>query len=326
MLKSKNSYSLIDNNQTKQLKKMMKVNKITISKGLLKKRKKHILAKTAVVLLTCAAIYICYNVITAYLNNQNPGIQNNFSNDQIFEDNNNNEIIFDENGNIIEDPIKNEDKEILLNEINNKLLYALTNRAPETIEKIDNIISISQIPYNMCEDDNQYDKYVITILFEANNKLYNLNYISGEDFKLTQNNEKSYFGEFLSYLSNCSLDMCLQMTENEKNFINSIDNNIFYVMPYYYGYDEESNLIYCIPIFYNDNGKIYSNTYCISTNYIDAYNLDPLTALKEQLNGTKNYGFQVKNFEKNDDFDMITNFYHQLKNEINSDNEINNEK
>ena len=326
MLKSKNSYSLIDNNQTKQFKKMLKVNNLTISKGLLKKRKKHILAKAAVVLLTCAAVYICYNLATAYLNNQNQGVQNNFSNDQIFEDNNNNEIIFDESGNIIEDPIKNEDKEILLNEINNKLLYALTNRAQETIEKIDNIISISQIPYNMCEDDNLYDKYVITILFEANNKIYNLNYISGENFKLTQNNEKSYFGEFLSYLSNCSLDMCLQMTENEKNFINSIDNNIFYVMPYYYGYDEESNLIYCIPIFYNNNGEIYSNTYCISANYIDAYNLNPLTALKEQLNENNDYGFQIKNYEINEDLEIITNLYHEYKNDIHNKAENNNEK
>ena len=320
MLKNANSYSLLNRKQTKQFKSALKAKRLKISKGIIKKRKRHVIAKTALVLAVCAGVYIFYNIISATINNANTGTENNFDNEQIIEDNNDNDIIWDDDGNIVVDPIEDSEKQLLLDNLNDKLLADLQNRAPQQIDQIDEIISISQIPYNMCEDDNEYDQYILSILFKANDTIYSLNYLTGETFQTTQENAQNYFGDFIVFLNNCSLDLCQNMGEAENEFISSLGNNqIFYVMPYYYGYDQASNLTYFIPVFFNDNGNIYEQVYYALADDIDAYGHDPLQTLANQLNGGDVIFEMTSNI--NEDLNKIVETYQQFKDDLQEDNE-----
>lgn len=328
MLKTSKSYSLLNRKQTRQFNNALKAKRLRISKGILKKRKRHILAKSALFLAICAGVYIAFNVISAYINNANTGTGNNFDNELIFEDNNDNDITFDENGNIVVDPIEDIEKELLLKNLNDKLLNDLNSRPPFQIEQIDEILSISQIPYNLCEEDNEYDKYILSVLFKSIDTIYSLNYLTGEEFKITQNNAQDYMGDFIVFLNKCSLDMCQSMTEDGYQFLSNIENEqAIYVMPYYYGYNENSELTYYIPIFVNDNGNISAQVYHALATDLDAYNLDPLDTLENQLNGGNTY-FKVTEFS-NDDLKKILTTYYSFKNDItqseqNDENQSNN--
>ena len=316
MLKSKKSYLLPD---YKKLDRELKKRKLKVSKktGLLKTRNKYAY-KIGIGVLLLASVFITYNVIRASQKNAAPGTMNNFDPEYTITDNNGNDIIFNENGSIVVDPIEDYEKEILVNNINNTILADLSNRSPEEIQNIDQILSITQIPYNQNETDNHYDQYFLTVLFKANDKIYALNYITGDTFETESDDPQKYIGDFLSFLKNCALDMCVSMSDEERQFIDTVgDDKIMFVMPYYIGYDASGETTYFIPVFYNDNGNIYVDVHYTLANNLDAYWLNPLEELARELKGeSENKFFNVQRVNQNDELNNVSSSYTDFKNDM----------
>lgn len=307
--------------ELKKFQSILKANKLTIKKGFLEKKPYFKFPKKTVIVTLCVAGLISYNLITAYLNNQQVPTNNNFSPDQVIDNPNDNDITFDDNGQIIIDPISPEEKLFIVNKFKLELLKDIQNRVSEPILNIDKIISINQLPYNSCEDDNEFDKYQISILFQSKDKTYCLNYLTGEEFEYNEGDRKNTLLDFSDHLSNSSLDLCYSMGESEKAILNLLGKDFNFVSPSYLAYGSSGDLFYYIPVFGNKDNKPFVKLYSCMSNVIDAYNYNPSELLISQLNGGEAY-FTENHIQCNENYNSVLKLYNDFN--YNQPQKINN--
>ena len=311
---------LLKYNTKKKYMNVLKANNLTIKNGYLTPVPTFKLTNKSIILILSVATLLNTNLLIAYLNNLNPAAGNNFNPEYVISDQNNNDIIFDENGQVVTETITPSEKVYIIEKFNNELLKDISNRSLEKISTIDKIISITQLPYNLCEDDNEYDKYQTSIIFKANNKTYCLNYLSGDKFKIQTNSIKDSIFEFANYLSTCSLDLIYVMSETEKNILSTLGKNYSFVSPAYYAYGQSGDLYYYVPVYGNNNSPSLVELYSCLANSIDAYNLNPNNTLLSQLNTGKG-PFSKTTIAQNNDCLSILEIYTNFSNLINSSQE-----
>lgn len=321
------------------------------TKGIVKTKNKHKLSKpkkvikaigiTLVVLGILVGLYIGVNNLLALIKNQHAGTQDNFSNEEII-DNNNNDLVFDDNGQIIIDPITDTEKEILVNSLISKVITDANKRLELPITTIDDIKLISLLPSNDCigldpeNPSNLYDKYFLTILFSSQGQTYQMSYLTGDEFQMElDDSDKNNFSDFVQFLqSSCAIDNCQvletnlsssssnDVTQSKADILSSLGVNGF-VGDVYYAFTQIGDLCYNIPIYtQNEDGLISVSVYSCLAQYIDNYELDPIETLSKELKGESLPPLpegQEKYFMKTDvanksSFDHILNLYNQFKN------------
>ena len=295
----------------KEFKSILKANNLTVKNRLLKYQPTFTVSKKQIVVTLSILSILTTNLVTAYLNNQNPPVNNNFSPDRVIEDNNNNDINFDDSGQIIVNPISPNEMETIVNKFNSELLVDIKNRVSEPITKIDEILSIYQLPYNSFEGDNEFDKYQLSIIFTANDKNYCINYLTGQQFKYDEVNKKDMLLNFVNFLSNSSLDLCSSMGEIEKQILDLLGDDYLFVSPSYYAYGQSGDLYYYIPVFGCLEGKPFVKLFSCMANLIDAYDLNPSTVLLSQLKGDKDI-FNISDVKNEEDYYNILNLYSEF--------------
>lgn len=249
-------------------------------------------------------LYFGINNLLAYLKNQNPGTQDNFSNEEIIE-NNDNDLIFDDNGQIVVDPITDAEKAILVNSLTSKIILDANKRLDSPITSIDDIKLISLMPSNDCvgldpeNPNNEYDKYYLTLLFSSQGKTYQMSYLTGDEFQIaTGSSDKNAFSDFVQYLqSSCAIDTCQVLDTNNsssssndnsqaKSDILSLLDAYGYVGDVYYAFTQIGDLCYNIPVYIqNEDGTMSVKVYSCLAQYIDNYELDATETLAKELKG-----------------------------------------
>ena len=319
----------------------------TDDKEILKTKKKRKLSKPkkaliigSSLLVVGVGLYLLINNILAYFNNQNPGIQDNFSNNQIII-NNGNDLVFDDSGQIVVDPITDEEKVILVNSLTSKLLNDANKRLINPVSSIDEIKLISLMPSNDCvglnpeNPSNIYDKYYLTLLFTSQGKTYQMSYLTGKEFQSSNLSvDKNLFSAFVQYIQNdCAIDNCQILDSN--NFSATSNNTQIkedilstigvhgYVGDVYYAFTQIGDLCYNIPVYIqNENGDLSANVYSCIAQYIDNYELDATETLAKELKGEalpplpeeQEHYFTRIQIEKQSSFTNILNLFDQFTN------------
>lgn len=316
-----------------------------MQQSLLKSNKKFKLTKPKIALIVIGTIVLAIalsfliNNLLAYYKNKNQGKQENFSTENIIE-NNNNDLIIDDAGQIIVDPITDEEILHLIENLNIKILQDANKRVPVKIEDIKNIHLISQLPSNDCigldenNPENLYDKYMITLLFSDNKNTYQLSYFTGKKFDFDENSiDKNTLSDFIVYLcKECALDSCQILSSNESQLpVESQEQNIQTkilnalgvngaIGEYYYSYNQIGELQYNIPIYVKSSDEIEVLLYSCLAKYIDNYELDPLQTFYDQLvnnplpelpAGQESY-FEMVNIVKNSNLETLLSIYDEF--------------
>ena len=303
---------------SKAYKQMVKTLK---QRGLVKTQKAYRIPKAICIIGIGITLFMLTNSILAKNQNSKPATNDNFPHSEIIQDDNGNDIEFSEDGHIIVDPISKEDKLILTNSLQNKILEDALSRQDEAIPKIDEILSINQLPCNMNEVDNEFDKYMISILFKANDKIYNMTYLSGEEFNSEETSTKEFLGDFIIYLGNCAIDTCSTMQTEQQDIIDSIDSpKVKYVGEYFYSYKESGDELYSIPVYYEKDGKINVKLYNSLALNLDAYELEPMQALLLQLTKEGKQIFEIQDLKDPETLNKSLNIYNDFKNDKAVDN------
>ena len=328
-------FILIDGSDTSDQKNLKIKKKLKLSKP-----KKALIAIGSIVVVVVGSAFLINNII-AYYKNQNQGKQENFSPEQIIE-NNDNEIIYDDNGQIVVDPTTDEEIKLLTNSLNNKILEDANKKLNQSISSIDEIRLITQLPSNDCigfdetNPENKYDKYMISILFSSNEKSYQLSYFTGNEFLYESDEiDKNILSDFIIYLnSECAIDNCKELYSNSiassTDFTTSEDeikNQILTKLgvngeigDYYYSYNQIGDLLYNIPIYVKNEDGVKVELYSGLAQNIDNYELDPLETFYKELaqiplpslpSGQTSY-FEKINLISNKNLDNILNIFNNF--------------
>jgi hypothetical protein len=203
---------------------------------------------------------------------------------------NSDDIVTDDNNNIIVDPTTPEDKEVLTELLEKKLLSEPTV-IQLGITKIDNIHSITRFVQNAFEFDNENDKYVVSIIFESNGKKYCKNYVEGrekegytftfptdEDDKVTEKSPSEYqfdtnisdkqnMVNFITYLNSCATGTCNGMSDEQEEVLKALQKEeapgAIFVGNCIETYKESGEACFTIPVYINDANQSYIKTYSV---------------------------------------------------------------
>lgn len=286
-----------------------------------KPKKKHRVLKIGIAtVLVGVTLFFVTNYIRAKQLNQDPPVQNPHTTEDVF-DKNDNDFDIGEDGQIVIDDITKEEKDVLKDKLQSIILKDANSKSSTNIENIKDLLSISLMPYNLCDENNEFDKYYLSLLFKDNkDKLYTLNYLTGKDFESSKEISKDKFIEFINYLNyECALDTCQQMNEKGEKIKSLFDDEIAYVGDAYLGYKESGDEYYYVPIYKtNGGGSVFYSW------INDSYGLDPMDKLFNELNTDDKQDFQMMEFTKSENLQNILQIYKNLFNNTeNTTNENN---
>ncbi len=243
-----------------------------------------------VVIALAGSAFLLYNCIANNHYNSTPPAKDPFTSDHVW-DNNGNDIQIGDDGNIITDQLSETDKQILTAQMKNLVLQDANSRLENSIDSVDDILSISLLPYNLFEKDNEFDKYYLSILFSDKGETYTLNYLTGKDSPVTtqdfckDSSSKDTFADFIHFLNyECALDTCEKMNGSALAVKNALQGDVVHVGNTYCGYEKSGDEYYYIPIYHQDGTCTIYNSW---TSPIDGQDLDPMEEfLKEITNPT----------------------------------------
>ena len=213
-------------------------------------------------------------------------------------DPNGNNFDIDAGGSIVTDTMTDEEIEALKTSLTNLLL---TDAAKFTNEvKNLTIIDFALMPCNLNEAQNEYDKFMFSVLFaNEKNETFALNYVAGKNFETDAEISKDYFADFINYVEfECGLDNCVKMSAAGQK-VKAILKDAAFVGNAFLGFNEMGEECYFIPVFYgNGQGSVYS---CLCS-VMDAYYKNPLEELANWLtsSGDGEINFSVLNFNESD--------------------------
>ncbi len=195
-------------------------------------------------------------------------------------DANGNDFSFGDDSQIITDTITDAEIKVLTESFFGNIEEDAISRCETEVGQIDKLISFSLIPCNMLEGSNEYDKYLLSILFEnEEGNLFELHYLTGADFESGAEASKDYFADFINYLySDCSILSCENITDNLAFFDGCFDDNVEAVGNAFWGYKESGDECYFIPV-YNANGE--GTVYCTICSTVDRYDKSAIEELKK---------------------------------------------
>ncbi len=266
--------------------------------------KKHKVLKIAAAAFTTGALaFLLYDVIVDSLYNSGPPVVNPFVPDNVW-DNNNNNLEFDDSGNIITDKMTDADKVIVTGQIEELLFDDAHSRGQTDVGNIKQVLSISLLPYNLREENNNNNKYFLSILFKDEKNTYTLNYFTGSDFSSQAESGKDYFSDFTQYLNyNCALYNCSKMDDVALEAKNALGEQVLHVGKHYLGYRQNGDRYYYIPV-YNQDGSV--TMYSTWNSPIDAYELNPMEEfLKQVSNPDSEKVFQSTNPTRSTSLDKV---------------------
>ena len=272
----------------------------------LNKLKAHPVRNAFIVLAAGAVLWVGITTINAYIyNNNRPVLGKDFAPGNVF-DNNGNDIEFDDKGQIVEDDTTEQELNILKTQISKQFNKDAGRRCADKIESMDKIVAMSLLPYNSFDDDNEFDKYILSILFEANGQIYSLEYLTGKEFESNSSIQKEFLGDFLSYINiqsgDCTLDACRKMSEIGTEIAASLGAT--YVGDSYVGYLQSGEPCYNIPVINGEKVTIYRAT-CRA---IDGPELDPMETLLSQINGGDEIFSEIEAEQNFDDLDKVLKY------------------
>ncbi len=234
--------------------------------------------------------YFISNDIRANLYNDTPPVKDPFTSGNIF-DPNGNDFDFGEDGQIEIDTMTEAEKNVLTQNLG-KLIINDAYACDSEIGNIKNIVSISLLPYNLDDSNNEYDKYYLSIIFNDDHSTYSLNYITGTDFVSTGELSKDCIVDFINFLNfECALDSCTKMSDDALKLKSLFGDGVVYVGEAYQGQRESGELYYFIPVF-RTNGM--GEAYCAWASPIDSYDANPMELLYNELTANDE---QEKSFE-----------------------------
>lgn len=273
-----------------------------------KKRAKKIFLTTAGVTAGLIGALIGYNEIRTHLINSTHQSVDNFSPDRVF-DNNDNDFTVDENNQIVLDDMTEEEKKLLTGEIEEFILQDVQYSLD--IDHVEEIWSIAMLPSNLYSGDegNMYDKYRLSILFTDGNVPFTLNYYTGGEFASDEELSTNYVADFITYLSGVYLDGCEAMSEMGKSILAAIDGAIF-VGDAYVGYEDSGDANYYVPVYYEDGS---AKVYHAMKSLIDRDNLDPMQELLKERQLGEEKLFSVADVETPASIQKIVDIYYAVK-------------
>lgn len=229
-------------------------------------------------LTTGALAFLGYSWIQANIYNRHPPVKDPHAPGEVI-DPNGNQFEMGSDGQIDFDVMDENEKQLLKQSFDKLILQDASSRSDFAISQIDTLISFSVIPYNLCEENNEFDKYYISILFSDQNDIFAMNYLTGEDFESSADLSRDYFADFLNYLSfDCAIDSCWKMNQTQQNIKNALD--VTFVGESYLGYQQNGDEYYFIPT-YTTGGA--GTLYFAWASPIDAYNQDPTQLFFDEL-------------------------------------------
>lgn len=260
-----------------------------------------------------AALFgICaYNTIKANFYNEIPPTRDPYTSENVF-DANENDYDIGEDGQIILDTVNETEKNILSKSFSELIFNDAKSRCDTEIGNIKSVLSISLLPYNLNDKNNEFDKYYLSILFnDENNKTFCLNYLTGMDFLSDAELTKDYFVEFINYLSfECALDSC-ELMSNDAQKIKDFFKDATFVGEAYKGARENGDRYYFIPV-YNSNGE--GKTYYAWAAPIDSYEQNPMQLLFDELsNPPQEAAFDFMNFTKSENLQKVFDILKMLQ-------------
>ncbi len=286
-------------------------------------------AKVVLVALTSALIWWNASQIkngTIYVDTNHDNIHDSFEIPDGMD-----EIPVDKDGNIDPNPTTPEDKENLARLFNEKVLGDCEKMGVE-LDTIDEILSISLLPLNECELDNEFDNNLLTILFSSNNEIYCKNYVVGRDVEYLYDiskKDKENVIEFISFLENCANDACYKMNNEQSKALDKLSDAMF-VGASYESYDIDGNLSYATPVFSKDGSvTIYTTENSIfinSTSKADELFCKNVSAIVAGQDVTENeivITFGKIEVEANEDFEKLANNLSDIEAEIVGDQDNN---
>lgn len=276
-----------------------------------KKLKKRRALKISLGVLSCGiCAFLIYNVVKTKMYNSEPPVKDPFTSDNVI-DNNGNELQKGEDGQIEFDILSEEDKEILHDQVNN-LILGDAQIFNDQVDGIKDILSISLLPFNESGLEDEFDKYMLTILFEDNsNSTFNLNYLVGKDFESNEELSKDYFSDFINYISKeCALFNCQGMSEMGNAILSK--TNAVHVGEAYVGYGNSGDEYYNIPIYFEDGSIKLNSTWAPA---LDSYEQDPMEKFLEELmtpNLTEKT-FEEKTYSPTTSLSKVMSIYNKIK-------------
>ena len=230
------------------------------------------------VLATLVGLF-AYNTINAAKYNNTPTTKDPYTSDNIF-DANDNDIEFGDDGQIVIDTMDESEKNVLTKTIGELIFNDAQSRCSSEIGNIKNVLSISLLPYNLNDKNNEYDKYYLSILFSDEHDTYCLNYLTGVDFISNAEFTKDFFIDFINYLNfECAIDTCSKMNDDAKQ-IKGLFEDAAFVGAAYKGYWGNGDRYYFIPV-YNSDGV--GKTYYAWAKSIDSFEQNPMQVLYSEL-------------------------------------------
>ncbi len=280
-----------------------------------KKKKKSVLKKVGIA-FACVigvpalgvAAFLGYNFIQTRIYNSNPPHKDPHTPDHVIDDNGN-DVEIDNNGQIDMDTISEAERAALSNSFTSLIIQDANSRSDYNIDEVSGLISFYLLPYNLCDENNEYDKYFLSILFEADDELYTLNYLTGKDFESEAELSKDYFFDFLNYLNyDCALDSCQKMSENGQKIKGALGDETLYVGDDYLGYFKDGSDYYFIPT-YTTSGE--GTTYYAQASELDYYDQIPMELLQSELKAGKVESFSSTPFDKSENLQKVADIYSQ---------------
>ena len=203
--------------------------------------------------------FLIYNQILVDMFNKVPQTKDPHTTENVI-DPNGNDFEYGDDGQIVLDKMTEEEKALLSNKLNTLILNDANSRlfSETKIEKIKDILSVSLIPCNLCDENNEFDKYYLSILFNDEKNTYALNYLAGKEFESDAELSSDFLADFINYVEyNCALDSCTTMSETGAALKDLLENSTF-VGDAFYGYQPTGDECYFIPIYdQNGEGKVY---------------------------------------------------------------------
>lgn len=263
--------------------------------------KRHLGLKITALTLTMGALaFVSYSKIAAYIYNNRPQTKDPHSAEEVI-DPNGNDVTFDDNGQIDVDNLDENQKSTMRETFCDFIIKDANSRSAYNIDEVSEVISFSLLPYNLCNENNEYDKYYISILFKSSDDIFAINYLGGTDFESSAGLSVDYFSDFIHYLGyECALDNCQKMSEAGKEVKDALGQEVSFVGDAYLGYEENGDEYYFIPA-YTSGGK--GTVYSTWSASVESLGQDPMQLLLEELPGAgKNFTstpfFESENLQK----------------------------
>lgn len=225
---------------------------------------------------------------------ENPGADSNHNTDDIWNIPDDIPVDKDDNGNFIpSDPgtgeFKDEEKLALIDAVEGTILQDINSTLPEgaKFEKIDEILAINCISVDdyITASQNKYVKYQISVLFKADNEVYQKLYTADNDFNFEikkiendenkANIEKENLSSFNDILKNeLATDTLNFMTQQQKEVLDVLkkeDSSLVYVGNCFDYFSAKDECYFAIPAFgVDEKGNSYNKIYAV--NMEDVFN------------------------------------------------------